>query len=494
VKFDFNNDKAAFDNLAELKGLLIERVDYLYSSNLENPDFDQNTLDKNRLLALKSVLPEAFDNNLIQWQKWEQDANGNLEARKRLFHGFVIFYRPKADEKTIEKEIAFIDDYLSGKAASVDMYDIESDFFATGVKIGYLSYSLQPIVGFCKNDYKGKYPSYAEGCKSFKGFVKQQFKLAKFKKGSIKGLLRFTVDNDGKPHSFSLYNFIELSNIDEVRNKLETMPKWNEAYGEKGDSGIVIEIQIGLQRFTDGTLKITINPTKVYEIVKYSAAYTLTTIANQIRQSDSLLINFFKRNNELKNVAVVCDVTGSMSPYIAQMLLWQKLNLAENKDVMKYFCFFNDGDLTPDHLKKTGSVGGIYMQETSDFDEIKNLAYKAMRNGGGGDCPENNFEATIATLNTFKKCDQVVMIADNYATPRDMALLYKIDKPVKIIVCGAWDGRINEAYLTAAKKLGGSVHTMESDIDNLQKLAIGQVITIEKAKYIWDGNAFKLMK
>ena len=57
---------------------------------------------------------------------------------------------------------------------------------------------------------------------------------------------------------------------------------------------------------------------------------------------DSTILKVFNRNEEWKNMLVVCDVTGSMAPYTAQLLLWMKAN--QTLRSMKNIVFFNDDD------------------------------------------------------------------------------------------------------------------------------------------------------
>ncbi|MEM7372873.1 MAG: hypothetical protein AAF587_29900 [Bacteroidota bacterium] len=40
---------------------------------------------------------------------------------------------------------------------------------------------------------------------------------------------------------------------------------------------------------------------------------------------DSTVFHVFQRNPDWNNMLVVCDFTGSMSPYTAQLLVWHKL-------------------------------------------------------------------------------------------------------------------------------------------------------------------------
>ena len=63
---------------------------------------------------------------------------------------------------------------------------------------------------------------------------------------------------------------------------------------------------------------------------------------------DSTIFKIVERNKEWKDMLVVSDLTGSMSPYVGQLLLWLKLTFDDEK--VKYLTFFNDGDRAV-HLK-----------------------------------------------------------------------------------------------------------------------------------------------
>lgn len=202
--------------------------------------------------------------------------------------------------------------------------------------------------------------------------------------------------------------------------------------------------------------------------------------------SDSLVTVILRRNNKWKEMLVVCDITGSMSPYTAQLLAWYKLNTMNGR--VKNFVFFNDGDMKPDNSKVAGSTGGLYGIVASQFDSVVAKAIVAMSHGGGGDCPENNVEALGYGLKNYGDAKEIVMIADNWATPRDMAFAETINRPVHIIVCGAAYG-MNVAYLELARKTGGSVHTMEQDLTDLALMHEGETISIGAFQYkLVDGH------
>ena len=199
--------------------------------------------------------------------------------------------------------------------------------------------------------------------------------------------------------------------------------------------------------------------------------------------SDSTVIAVLKRHN-WTNMIITADLTGSMSPYTAQLLVWLKLNTTNDK--VKQFVFFNDGDMKFDDKKVIGNTGGIYDTRSSKYEDVEKLVFTTMRNGSGGDAPEHDIEALRKAIELCSDCKNIVLIADNWAPIKDISLLSQIKKPIKIILCGA-DFGINTDYLNLARATGGSVHTMESDLTELMKLNEGQEITIR-------GQTFKIEK
>ncbi len=206
---------------------------------------------------------------------------------------------------------------------------------------------------------------------------------------------------------------------------------------------------------------------------------------------DSAVTKVLNRNN-WTNMIIAADLTGSMSPYSAQLLMWFKLNTINEK--VKQFVFFNDGDMKFDHQKVIGSTGGIYAARAATYEDVEALAFKTMTNGNGGDGPENDVEALIKAMELCPECNDIVLIADNWAPIKDISLQAKIKKPVKIILCGS-DYGVNVEYLNFARATGGSVHTMTEDITELVKMNEGQQLTIGKQLFkIENGKFVELTK
>jgi hypothetical protein len=238
-------------------------------------------------------------------------------------------------------------------------------------------------------------------------------------------------------------------------------------------SGSVPEIQLKDYQDWDSVYHITYNG----ECPDYSADYFLYQLA------DTTVSSVFKRNKWARAM-VIADVTGSMYPYTSQLLKWLAVSLTDKQK--RYFVFFNDGDEKEDIAKIIGSTGGIYTAYTNSYDEVEKTIEKAMRNGSGGDSPENNIEALLASDKLCATCDSIVMIVDNWAPVKDISLLSKYNKPVKVVVCGVF-GSIHKDYLKLVRDTKGSLHLMEEDINNLAELKEGESIIIH-------GRTYKLIK
>lgn len=202
---------------------------------------------------------------------------------------------------------------------------------------------------------------------------------------------------------------------------------------------------------------------------------------------DTVVLKTFNNYSEqMKDVLVIEDVTGSMYPYVAQTFEWRRKKLAETD--LRHFVFFNDGDSRPDG--PIGKSGGAYYIESDSIEEVEEFVYSVMQKGGGGYAPENNLEATIYGQKKFSDCSSYVLIADNYAAVRDMTLLGKIKKPTRIILCGARSGRIHHTYVSIAMATGGSLHTIQEDVDGIAELKVGETVEIgdQKFKYTLEGR------
>ncbi|MEY4602859.1 MAG: hypothetical protein RIT43_151 [Bacteroidota bacterium] len=220
-------------------------------------------------------------------------------------------------------------------------------------------------------------------------------------------------------------------------------------------------------------------------------AQIVDVIEGRSKPEDSTLLKIFSRNKSWKDMLVVCDVTGSMSPYTSQLLLWIKAN--QKLNTFKQIVFFNDNDRkSTDQLKKEDDYG-MWTVETGNSDKVVKLAFEAMAKG---EHEENDLEAICYAIKKYpENKGNVVLIADNWEDPCDMQLVEFLKKekvPVRVIVCGVTD-RMNVLYLDLARATGGSIHTMEEDLMDIAKIGEGKTFKIGKMKFMLSGGKFVQM-
>jgi len=207
-------------------------------------------------------------------------------------------------------------------------------------------------------------------------------------------------------------------------------------------------------------------------------------LTGEYKIKDSTIFKIFNRNPQWKKVLMVVDMTGSMFPYIGQLLVWYKKNYESEK--IKYYVLFNDGDNMPDDKKIIGMTGGVHPFDAKDFKKFKKDIEDVRKLGEGGDDPENDLEAVLKAITTYRDYGDLVLVADD-SDIRDMKLLKRIRKPVHVILCGTKRG-INDQYLQVAYRTKGSIHTANNDV-NMKTLKDGDRIELDNDVFIFqDGN------
>ena len=206
---------------------------------------------------------------------------------------------------------------------------------------------------------------------------------------------------------------------------------------------------------------------------------------------DSGLYKLFTRN-KWTNMDIVGDVTASMYPYSAQLLLWLRLQSPDS--LPKYYTFFNDGDDKPNGEKIIGSTGGIHSAVCGSFSQVQKLVRTTMMKGSGGDFPENDIEALLQSEKRFSGIAFHVLIADNWAPIRDMKLANQLLKPVRVVLCGVVDGAINTDCLDLARITKGSIHLMEQDLFDFKDPGVGERIKVGTKTYELVNGHYKVLE
>ena len=114
-----------------------------------------------------------------------------------------------------------------------------------------------------------------------------------------------------------------------------------------------------------------------------------------------------------------------------------------------------------------GKTGGIYLTAADKLEKVVFTMEKVMMKGDGGDAKENDLEALLKAIHYLEDYRDIILIADNKSPVRDIELLNKIDRPVRIILCDVQD-KPHPDYVKIAKETGGSIHTLQEDISLMQ--------------------------
>jgi TonB family protein len=461
-----------WQKIKQYKDQKIQKVELIYTA-YHAPSYDQFALNQRRLKGLKDIYPACFQSG-IEWQLIAQKGCNSKEECADYFHGFIIHYQT---EPKVEEEIAYLDEVL--KDLNFTKATAKTDGF---YRIGELDQSPSFIGGQVEERrYFNRNLKYPETAKE------------KAKQGTV--LILMSVNEEGEVIDAELMRGFDGECDQEALRLIKEMPKLN--------PGVIGE------EFVNAKVKITVPFELTPKAPKTDYIYYDTYWEEEKRPingrpkdppfstggmivENDLFIKIFQRNYSWDSLAVIVDLTGSMSPFTAQLMMWLYEDIMFKSHRVRHLTFFNDGDGKEDKLKLLGKAGGIYHLDAANFSELKATVKKVMRAGRGGDLPENNVEASLAAMQSCQNCGTYVLISDNQASPRDLALAEKLNKPLRIIICGATGG-VNPAYLDLAYQSKGSIHTADDDINAIWELEVGDEMIFAGRKYLLKENGFELI-
>ncbi|MEZ4804635.1 MAG: hypothetical protein R2852_03910 [Bacteroidia bacterium] len=497
LKMEFNG-AIPKSRLSKINPADIQSISLVYSRYRLSEMFDQLTLNAQRMDKLYASLPGLKSNSGIQWYWIEQTGCNSPDDCKDFFHGFVIKLKNESEELSSFVESSLLDYYSKVYEGIDDSKTMDSLITIGKVKLCKVCDTALIRTTNTRNRI-AKVRGYQNiNQRKFKRYFKEE--LA----NSI-NTIQFIADKRGN------LNFANDSHLTKrqarqlryINNQLRiTSSRYR---GRKIETRISMSFYSRDKEIAFNFTELPILPNDeefnldsfmFTEHVNIRCEYMDTTagkkrLAHSFVKSyytPDIIFKVFNRNKQWKNCLIATDVTGSMSPYLAQFRVWHKMNLnvhSSNHD----FIFFNDGDNMPDRLKVRGKVGGLYYINTKEFTALDQALTIAMKSGGGGDAPENNIEAVIEGLKKNPNIKEGIMIADNWAIPRDLKLLDKVHVPIRLILCGAQNG-INTAYLDMVRKNKGSIHTMENDLYNLGTLMEGKSIVLDGIEYQLKNGSF----
>jgi|GEM_PF-508096 len=468
-------------NLLALKGKVIVKIELIYTTYRKSETFDQHGLNRKRLKALFAAAPNVLSQPGIEWVLLAQSGCTSAEMGKEFFHGVVITTREAPSAALTDAELDFLEAVADGKIP-VESYD------------AYIAHELNPDTTTASlKQPKITLPNFAGGERTRIDYFTRNLKYPS--DASATGstdpeqvTVQFIVDKTGKIKDIVFPDVLSPTAYhDAVMKFVKTMPAWNP--GRINDKNIDCVVSFSVDFMTRGT--VVASPLEIYALeapTPKAPPYDYTKI-KPTPQGKFVAETLAK--NKWKNAVLVCDVTGSMAPYNAQMLSWLKNQFTAKDTAIVRFVFFNDGNNRKDISKRIGMTGGLYSFKPATFDEVLQQLGTAMKAGGGGDLDENNLEALLKAEADCPSCECTVMIADNYATPRDLSLTDKLTKPVNIIVCG--NGPIlNEAYLDLARATKGSVQFGGKSYTNLHTFEEGSTLQVAKSIFTVKKGKFVL--
>lgn len=407
----------------KLQNAQILSVDLLFTDYPAN--LDLTPLNRRRLLALAALLPSAMQENYTIWQIVRQLNGKDKISAGPMLHGFVINYRSPETIGSKNKEIGLI----------------------KSVTPTITSLPAEPLPAEKVNNwaaiYSGRLPS-----------------------------ARMVIHNR------------IVKKIDTNKQLLQKLVAVKDSiigltYKQAKDNKLMSEF--GKRLFSDkDSVYFLLSPPIENRPKLPPTSYK--PLSDSIVRSigDSSVLKALKRNHFSK-MLIVADVTGSMSPYMAQIFAW--INSEAEKSNVQYVVCFNDGDGMDNHDKKIGSTGGIYGEPYTNPGQLSELMISTMEKCYANDIQENDCEAIIKGINMCSDCDDVVLLADSWAPVRDIKLVTTIKKPVKVIACGSRYG-IRTEYIEIALKTNGSLHFIADDIVDLSPLKLGKEVEINNRLYV----------
>ncbi len=474
----FNN--AIFTDAAllnSLKDKVILKIELVYTTYRKSESFDQHGLSRKRLENLFLAAPNSLDQSGIEWILLAQTGCKSAEDGKNFFHGFVITCHDLPDAVTTKVESNFLREVASGKIKSY-AYDTYLKKETEKLERDSLA-DVEPVIVL---------PKFPHSERARIDYFSKYLNFPPESTGPKKVDVQFIISKEGKITKVIFPNMPGPSPYkDEVSEFIKSMPDWTP--GTLNGKPTECMVQFSVDFMSRGSVvpsPLEVFATEVPPKLKpklpaydYSAIKPLPS-SNQVSKSLTKV--------DWSKATLVCDVTGSMAPFNAQVIEFIASQLKNKIQSPKQFIFFNDGDNRKDKTKKIGQTGGVYSYTSSNLDSISEQMIFVMSKGSGGDLPENNIEALIYGLKSYPRTEKLILIADNFASPRDMALVGSIGIPVHVVVCGGTV--LNEDYLDLAYKTKGSLSFNGIDYLDFYKFEDGSTMHIGKTTYVLKKGHF----
>jgi hypothetical protein len=214
-------------------------------------------------------------------------------------------------------------------------------------------------------------------------------------------------------------------------------------------------------------------------------------IVYKLPKAEPTLGSVLDRHRDWDSIIVVADVTTSMLPWLQEVNNWLGRNLSDKR--IDRFVYFNDGGGRPTSTKRIGQTGGVYSDTSHDYLKYTYGLRKYLVLGlGNTEIEENTLEALLEAQKHAGPGSIIVLLADNFSTPRDTSLIDLLRYPIKVIACGAASSDLNPSLVNIAYRTGGSIHTGIKDIMDFKKTTASappkKKLELKERRYQPDGR------
>jgi hypothetical protein len=513
-----SNEVQRHTSLDSIRGFMIRDIELVFSQYHKSDKFNQGKLNDERWQHLLKEYPSLFSSGVTHFRNICQSGEQTDSTARKLTHGFYIYFEDRSADAKRSSEITEISKMLEKmginpadtvenefhdeektSVAAPDKADVTlKDVKTRGVKFRKPMRTMDPHA--CRQPY---YEGKIDGLNQLLAETIKLSRRQKRRHKKLNGTIRLRIDYNGEIKSAQVSTINEKFSR-QLTKAVESMYAWNPAVR----NGVTVKSDVRFKvRYAEGKIIVdgdVIVPRNLAKCGTASDDELFDFSSPKIRESmipkvfevpdKELLRQVIERNPLMDSLLVVVDLTGSMGPYIAQVLDLMSDLVVKNDPYVCCFSLFNDGNNKPDDKKQVGKTGGItILNDNVTLDKLGKAVIKTMRNGNGGDSPENDMEALLKGLADCNNCRDVLMVADNFATPRDMILLREIARPLHWILCGV-EGEINVDYLKMVHDNRGFLHTNKSDVTNLHLMKDGDMITIDGFTYQYVRGKYKRVK
>lgn len=96
------------DQKRQLSEKAIVKLELVYTKYRTSSSFSQKNLNTNRLKELNRLVPSIFENRFWDFQLTSQTKANSRETGNKMFHGFIITFRPSSTKSTLSQEASYL--------------------------------------------------------------------------------------------------------------------------------------------------------------------------------------------------------------------------------------------------------------------------------------------------------------------------------------------------------------------------------------------------